>query len=210
MTVFVSSLALAPTAWAQGLPLQYRLEMPCSLALSQNAPTVVDDPRLDSEPLDPNAVQVPSEPISVEPTVQVVPVPIPKEPPAAAPTGWHWYGWQILVTGGVAGALFASGEIVPRLVASGDPGPRSRDGYPTAVAVLLYGAFALSGPIVHLSHENVKKAIGSLAMNIIAPYMAVVIFSNFCSGGTTDANATIIDGSRAQKRACWQALSECH
>ncbi len=112
------------------------------------------------------------------------PIPVEHDPgkiESARPSGWHWYGWQVLVTGGVAGLLTASSIVIPHWVSTP---PRYRN--LGAETYLPYAAFVLSSPIVHLAHDDIKKSIGSLAINIIVPYLTILAISN-CYDNSTDS-----------------------
>ena len=75
------------------------------------------------------------------------------EQPSQAETERVWYGWQTLATDGAALGLFyaAASERSGALAWSG-------------VAV-----YALGGPAVHLAHEHLGKAAGSLGLRVGLP-----------------------------------------
>ena len=119
------------------------------------------------------------------------PDPVPPAPPSAADPASvagaparpaskderSWYGWQTLVTDGVAVGLFAVAEAV-------------RDD-PTALAVSAVGAwgsYIFGGPAIHVAHHRYGVALGDLGLRVGAPLLlalAVVAVTgpNVCTPG---------------------------
>lgn len=72
-----------------------------------------------------------------------------------------FYGWEILGTGEVGGALTALSVWLPEKPVSS---PLSTAGFVIGTPV-----FALGGPLVHWSHGDFDKGLISVAMNIVLP-----------------------------------------
>lgn len=88
--------------------------------------------------------------------------------PAAAvpepPLVRRWYGWQTLVTDGVAVGLFAFAK------AAGD----------NSAAVVVgglgaLGAYVLGAPLVHVGHRRYGVAFGDLGIRIAAPVLFALV-----------------------------------
>lgn len=76
-----------------------------------------------------------------------------------ARTPMRWYGWQILAIDVTSYALVAGA------VSEGKQNPTA------GVALLSMGlaAAVLGGPVVHLAHRHVGRAIGSFVLRLLAP-----------------------------------------
>ncbi len=69
----------------------------------------------------------------------------------------HWYGWQIMVSDGVALGLGLSANAKPEVLV------------PASLSTYAFG-----GAIVHAMHGNVGPAFGSVALRVVTPVVGVL------------------------------------
>jgi hypothetical protein len=95
-----------------------------------------------------------------DPPERVPLVPVAPAADGAAPEGeLRWYGWQNLGVDLAATAILAGGA------ASGNK----------ALLIGGVGAYAFGSPLVHFSHGQVGRGVGSLALRVGAPVLVGVI-----------------------------------
>jgi hypothetical protein len=81
-----------------------------------------------------------------------------------APTEKSFYGWQILVAGGLGGVLAAASMALPERPMAGTPA--------TAGFVVGLPFYVFGGPVVHWTHGNFSKGLMSFGANIVVPFAA--------------------------------------
>ena len=94
--------------------------------------------------------------------------------PRTRPTERKFYGWEILLTGEVAGLVTAAAVEVPV----------SRFTTPASTLFFLLGmpAYALSGPVSHWSHDDFTKGLVSFGANVVGVAVAGVIGGKLSCG----------------------------
>jgi hypothetical protein len=104
---------------------------------------------------------------------QVTAPPVRPTPPLAQDitgpprTVRSFYGWQILATGGVGGALAAASIALP---------DKPFDGFlPTAGFLLGIPLYALGGPVAHWSHGDFQKGMVSFGANLAFPIVGGLV-----------------------------------
>lgn len=86
-------------------------------------------------------------------------------PETTTPIESRWYGWQVLVTGGVAGSVLATNLLL---------WTHDSDAAIPGTGLWL-AAYILGGPIVHVAHDRPLHALASLAFNVGIPFGAIVL-----------------------------------
>jgi hypothetical protein len=79
-----------------------------------------------------------------------------------------FYGWQILVTGGLGGALVAASMVLPERPFSA--GPWAVAGFTVGLPFYVFG-----GPAVHWTHGNFSKGLLSIGANVAIPLAAGIV-----------------------------------
>ncbi|EYF03513.1 hypothetical protein [Chondromyces apiculatus] len=93
----------------------------------------------------------------------------------------RWYGWQNLIGAGVSGGVIVTGTTTKT----------------DAVTFVGLGAFAVSGPIIHLAHGRPVAAGGALALNVLVPTLTTLAGGGICLLGCDDWSHDTPDFMRA-------------
>lgn len=98
------------------------------------------------------------------------------------PTTRNFYGWEILLTGGVGGVVVAASVFVPEKPVG--------DVLSTTGFILGMPAFGLGGPIIHWTHGNFSKGLVSLGGNATLSLASGLAGRSIACSKSDDADCT--------------------